>query len=290
MELLVVIAIIGVLIALLLPAVQQAREAARRMSCSNNLKQIGLGLHNYHDTHGSLPPMIIQPETDNAPAWGWSALMLPMLELGNEHDALQVGPLTLTQSAATTAGAEVLGKPLNAFLCASDAATTDVTDKKISNVFLGRSSYPGVNGRGPRAYYEDLFVQVLCQGVFNSRKKGYRFGEIVDGLSNTTVVGERSYSVRGTPDVTITNWAGTSASATDDAGYKGAMEVSATAGYPINEPGPNWQFKHWFRSMHPGGGQFTFADGSVHFLSDTIDMATYGYLADRQDGQVLSQY
>ncbi|GAA4439404.1 DUF1559 domain-containing protein [Bremerella cremea] len=290
-ELLVVIAIIGVLIALLLPAVQQAREAARRMSCSNNQKQLGLALHNYHDTHGTFPPMIILPDPATTPAWGWSALVLPMLEQGNIHESLQVGRLSLTASAATTEGQTILNQSLDAFKCPSDARSVEASPRSVSGVALGLSSYPGVNGIGPRAYYRDQGNQVNAAGIFNERNKGCGFRDITDGSSNTMMIGERHYKLPYNTNDTYTLWAGTTNASMHDSGYYGSMEVAGTTGYPMNEvDATNWQFRHWFSSLHPGGAMFAFGDGSVHFLSETIDQTTYRNLANRYDGQTLGEY
>jgi len=129
-ELLVVIAIIGVMVGLLLPAVQAAREAARRMSCSNNLKQIGLALHNYHDTYRGLPPGYINnppalagPVAGNNSQWAWGAFLLPFMEQSPLFEQLQVGQINL--SAALTAGGPfdktaIVNKPVDAFICPSD--------------------------------------------------------------------------------------------------------------------------------------------------------------------------
>src|SRR5687768_5426071 len=122
-ELLVVIAIIGVLVALLLPAVQATREAARRSSCSNNLKQIGLGLHNYHDVILSFPSGYIDSPVASREQWGWAALMLPYIEQGPLHDKLGVSRGTLDQQlvvngAVVVAAAE---SPLKVFMCPSDS-------------------------------------------------------------------------------------------------------------------------------------------------------------------------
>ncbi len=290
-ELLVVIAIIGVLIALLLPAVQQAREAARRMSCSNNQKQLGIALHNYHDTHGSFPPMIVREATPTDASWAWSALILPMLEQSNIYDQLRVGKQTLADAANTTAGEDILGLPLEAYTCPSDARSSDTSPRAVAGVNLGLSSYPGVNGHGPRAYYYDEGPTPSASGIFSHRVDGYGFRDITDGSSNTMVVGERAfhpnYNERNSP----TQWAGTSDGNQDNSGYYGSLEVAGCTGYPLNEPQiTNWQYQHWFSSLHPGGAMFAFGDGSVHFISETIDQNTYQNLSNRADGVTLGEY
>ncbi|RCS52991.1 DUF1559 domain-containing protein [Bremerella cremea] len=290
-ELLVVIAIIGVLIALLLPAVQQAREAARRMSCSNNQKQLALAMHNYHDSLGSFPPMVVKPNPTTTPAWAWSALILPMLEQGNIHESLQVGKLTLTASAGTTNGKNILGLPLEAFTCPSDARASEVSPRAVAGVKLGLSSYPAVNGTGQRAYYYDQGATNYASGIFTDRVKGYSFRDITDGSSNTMLIGERHDKIPGFVNETYTLWAGTTSAEMDDSGYYGSLEVAGSTGFPMNEwEDTNWQFRHWFRSLHPGGVMFSFADGSVHFLSETIDMTTYQNLSNRSDGKILGDY
>ncbi|PQO27679.1 prepilin-type cleavage/methylation domain-containing protein [Blastopirellula marina] len=290
-ELLVVIAIIGVLIALLLPAVQQAREAARRMSCSNNQKQLALALHNYHDTHGSFPPMIVREETATDAAWAWSALILPMIEQANIYDTLQVGKQRLVDAAGTTQGPKILGQSLEAFNCPSDARTSDASPRAVAGAPLGLSSYPGVNGTGPRVYYYDEGPTASASGIFTDRVKGYAFRDITDGSSNTMMIGERHFKLPFNTNTTYTQWAGTTNGNQDNSGYYGSMEVAGCTGYPLNEPEPtNWQFRHWFSSLHPGGAMFAFADGSVHFLPETIDQNIYQNLSNRSDGKTLGEY
>ncbi len=128
-ELLVVIAIIAILVALLLPAVQQAREAARRSSCKNNLKQLGLAVHNYHDTYRVLPPGYVTQENSvdaggNGPrsGWAWNAYILPFMEQGPLYDILQPGRTLASDAAATGASATAMKQPLESFRCPSDVA------------------------------------------------------------------------------------------------------------------------------------------------------------------------
>ncbi len=120
-ELLVVIAIIAILVALLLPAVQQAREAARRSSCKNNLKQLGLAIHNYHDTYRTMPPGVVDDFTDSI--WGWGALILPFVEQGPVYDALRVGniPLGVRMTPGNALDQlSVLQTPISTYRCPSD--------------------------------------------------------------------------------------------------------------------------------------------------------------------------
>jgi prepilin-type N-terminal cleavage/methylation domain-containing protein/prepilin-type processing-associated H-X9-DG protein len=226
-ELLVVIAIIGILIALLLPAVQKVREAAQRLQCKNNLKQIGIALHAYHDREGSFPPGYVSgvytssgdPADDSGPGWGWAAHLLPDLEQGNIWRQIQ-----FDKDIKDPANAAVRMQPVKVFLCPSDPGfktpmsspdgttftvdilndsapnyTTPVLDSAGRPVQVAHSSYVAIFGNpeitldpgfllGPPAYPERA---VEHRGVFY-RNSNIRIADITDGLSNTFFIGERS--------------------------------------------------------------------------------------------------
>ena len=192
-ELLVVIAIIAILIALLLPAVQQAREAARRSQCKNNLKQIGLALHNYHDTHLILPSLAFGhggASDAPVPAFVWSVMILPGLDQAPLYNAMNPGPTSLQDLFNTANGRTLLQTPLTVFLCPSDAGgslnenrpfTKAVTG--VNPFHLSKSNYPACGG--------DALNEGAFPGNENTVSSGRRFRDVTDGLSNTIFVGER---------------------------------------------------------------------------------------------------
>ncbi len=221
-ELLVVIAIIATLVAILLPAVQQAREAARRSTCKNNLKQIALAIHNYHDTHGCIPPAwIMQTQKQTYGNWSWGAFILPYVEQGPLYDALGVGQFTLAQMLNPNANGGRLtelqtGIPV--FRCPSDIIDVINGERQPNNdnaaPFGGTSSprptatsnYVGINSSshltlhdGPDAN-SDNFAR--ANGMFVGHDAAptagslyvnlaVRFADVTDGLSNTAMLGER---------------------------------------------------------------------------------------------------
>ena len=303
-ELLVVIAIIAILVALLLPAVQQAREAARRSQCKNNLKQIGLALHNYHDTHGSFPPGYIAryvsatdpASAETGPGFAWGTMILPFLDQSPTYNQLNFS-LDATDPANIDAGRQVL----SVFVCPSDTAPGTFTVSDGTNDYqLASANYVGIYGYGSvtMAPGRPDPAGILYR---NSRT---RMRDIVDGTSNTLLVGERSWQhqfVSGQPSI--------DASSTWYAAIPGVMRPAGMGMMPDEGPGslvlghvgqtmmggmamhhtPN-STNHIvnFSSRHEGGIQFLMADGSVHFLSENVDYNLFRWLGQRADGNVVN--
>lgn len=295
-ELLVVIAIIAVLIALLLPAVQAAREAARRIQCCNNLKQIGLALHNYHDAVGAFPPGYLSrlgPDGDNiGPGWGWAAMILPQIEQSPLFNSVNFSLAIETPANQTARLTKV-----NAFICPSDAsfrAQFTVVDDSTSSTTLGSpicdvasSDYVGCFGTGD---VSDIPGRDRGEGLF-FRNRSVRIAEITDGTSHTLAVGEKSQNLaRGTWTGAISNAAVTITELQAEGGLSpeggGALVLSHTG----ELDGPNSKPAHadQFWARHPGGAQFAFADGSVRFIKEKRPLAILQALATRQGGEVIS--
>ena len=286
-ELLVAIAIIGILLALLLPAVQAAREASRRASCTNNMRQVGLALHLYHDVNRCLPPGWIsqhpttgQPYWLGQPGWGWEARILPHLEQVNVSDNLIDMNLPMTHSSHDAARVTWIGT----YTCPSDVGddvfvlnpgpmpapsySTGFTDTEVA-----KSNYVGVFGT----------IQMLaaCGGsgdcIGNGSivfRRGFRFADLRDGLSQTYVVGERS------SEHSPSTWLGVFAGAAHAPG-----RITAVATMPPNSDN-GAQFN--FSSFHPSGTNFLAGDGSVKLVAETIDMNTYHALCTRADGDLVA--
>lgn len=258
-ELLVVIAIIAVLVALLLPAVQQAREAARRSQCKNNLKQLGVAIHNYHDTHQVFPMAVnsitCATGTPNYAAnrfWGWGTYVLPFMENAALFEQLAPNGCTnpMPGNGLLYGADRLMQMPMPAFACPSDTGD-DI------NVFLG--SYSKSN-------------YVINETIGNVNTK-VRMRDITDGQTNVLLVGERALKREpaGQRQTGAIVWG---RNTNTDASNK------FRANWPINTPNPttsstaisgdNGCFRHNTSSQHTGGAHFVMCDGSVRFINETI--------------------
>ena len=312
-ELLVVIAIIAILIGLLLPAVQKIREAANRMKCSNNLKQLGLACHNYHDTAGTLPRNgnangLTNSHgatgtgccgLNNTPRWSWIARVLPFVEQDNlaRQGNIDVGN-------ANTAGARTSeATDLKVLTCPSDTTRprTRTNSADLGGILVAVTSYKGVSGANwgadfypTESNFSTPYRNIGANGSFNGlengdgifwradiRQGGMTLAAITDGLSNTYMVGE------DVPEFIAWNaWAYSN-------GANGTCAIPPNTGITIPPLGTtsgygDWPHRYSFRSHHTGGLQFAFADGSVHFVADSIALQTYRALATIRGGEVVN--
>ena len=283
-ELLVVIAIIGILVGLLLPAVQAAREAARRSSCFNNMKQVGLALHNYHSSHQVLPPGWIgldprsgKPLAEGEPGWGWASLILPQLEQGNLARALIRYSLPITDPG----NEEVRGTFLQVYRCATDSPNREfeLFREDSRNVVLTRlpsSNYVGVHGTLELERCKGLRLGVTCQsdGTFYHLSRT-RLADIRDGLSNTAIVGERASQLGNS------TWLGFVRG-----GNEAMARVVGVADHAPNHPGGHLDD---FSSEHPAGINFVLGDGSVRLINRTVDLEVYRAMVtrSRREGATL---
>ncbi|WP_437222230.1 DUF1559 domain-containing protein [Planctomicrobium sp. SH661] len=303
-ELLVVIAIIAVLIALLLPAVQQAREAARRSQCKNNLKQLGLAMHNYLDTYGSFPPCYVdlrgaQGVSDNQGHWAWSAFILPYMELSQVFNTLNVGNSTATQS--VTANTAIMQQSYPAFRCPSDTGpkryTPSIGDEAGFAIVTSGGTNTGLSLTNYVVCNNTRAVRQQAATTSNNgntgavgmfwRDSNCKHRTITDGSSNTLMIGERAF--RPAPPGKKQVNAGLMSAARDrdglgpashdtTGGSDGSQGLMSIAGSIYNSINPaitsaayTGSFEYAsFGSQHVGGAHFVFADGHVGFLSDNI--------------------
>ena len=295
-ELLVVIAIIAVLIALLLPAVQSAREAARRAQCSNNLKQIGLAMHNYHATHETFPPGYItltqtnnpnSPET--GPGWGWGAMILNTLEQTAVYNAVNFSLLTTDPGSRT-----VRTTTLNGFLCPSNTGGSRVVtlsdgSGKVLVSDLSPGQYVASAGQWEIGEYP-----AQNNGVFyrNSRI-GVR--DVTDGTSATLMVGERSQNIADATWVGVVPFAQVCTNPrwkVRDCETANVMVLGHTGPSPggqawVDVPNYKGAGSDDFWSLHPGGCNFAFCDGSVRFVKETVNPRVFSFLSTRSGGEVI---
>jgi len=278
-ELLVVIAIIGILIALLLPAVQAAREAARRMRCGNNLKQIGLALHNYHDTYRTFPSGSMYNQGASY-AWGMMALILPFLEQGNVYDTIDFKATDCSTSILQLQAAgqpDPSSNPISVLICPSDpnGFQQHQSGPPISSDcgLLYPGDYLGVAGDDEGTAGCGEISQ--GNGVFYSLSST-KFSDVVDGTSGTLMVGERAM-----PEDLVWGWM--ICGGTECEHYISA-EAGLTLGANLSGSLPLLLFWSW----HPGGTHFAMTDGSVQFVSYSIDYQTYLALSTRDGREVVN--
>ena len=314
-ELLVVIAIIAILIALLLPAVQQARESARRSQCKNNLKQLGLAMHNYHDVFGMFPPCCVastNPQgsplhmtafeswcdpTSKGPAWGWGAYLLPYLDEVGLYNAAGIG-----EGSFILDHQDEFRTILTQFMCPSDDGDPLDNDSNWNRLTTGgfeaaKSNYVAANDHETQTRGMD------ATGCF-WENSNCMIRDIFDGTSNTILVGERRYYLEddaGDPGASAGVWAGT-VCAFNSAHGGFARDIAGTGRRAINQvlpqPADDWDFPSAFSSQHEGGAHFLLADGSVRFISENINHSVGGstpdslfeYLIAKNDRKVIGEF
>jgi prepilin-type N-terminal cleavage/methylation domain-containing protein/prepilin-type processing-associated H-X9-DG protein len=311
-ELLVVIAIIAVLIGLLLPAVQKVREAAARAQCTNNLKQIALGMHNYNSAYGSFPPGwldfgapaygIPNPPTGFVgpyePGWAWGTFILPFIEQQNLYNLFNPPPTPL--GAVFAKSPALLQTPQKLYLCPSDGYVGPqgpyLNANRVFNsvpgapFYMALSNYVGCAGNNNSTGDPD------GNGVFYTQNAATTIGQITDGTSNTFLVGERA-NKNANQYLSMAGLAyGMNGGDADD--YAGDQAVVGWTDYQIQSGNTGTGLvlpQNSFGSMHIGGANFAFCDGHVQFISNSIAWSdtfanvppqTYNILGGMQDGLV----
>lgn len=294
-ELLVVIAIIAILVALLLPAVQSAREAARRSQCKNNLKQIGLALHNYHEIAQSFPSGWIgvsrpvqDPEGESGFAWG--TMILPHLDLENLRYEFNT-ELPIDDTSGNPSNSSLLSTQLPVFECPSDPHDLLFPTPARSGAVIQRSvaNYVGVFGTvelhdcesAPGTGPVTSAGQCVSDGVFY-HNSAIKLRDIIDGTANTLAVGERTtWEDPATGDRFYGTWSGALPEVEEE-----PARIMGKAEHPPNES----NHPEDFGSSHPGGAHFVLGDGHVKFVSDSIDEDVFQGLATRNGNEDPAEF
>jgi len=320
-ELLVVIAIIAILIALLLPAVQQAREAARRSTCKNNLKQVGLALHNYHDVSGSFPPGAIG---GGASGWGvsWWVRILPQIDQAPVFQKMTFNGAHPGWNHNGVAAGRANGNVVNGVVFSVMICPSSPLDPLVAAGTGYRTvgpHYQGISGAtNGNGYTNHANQQKRCcsccggnqsNGLISSGgllvpNHATRFRDVLDGTSNTLIVGEGSNfvprggtglnSIQGVHGFMMGIGNGNRVEATNNS--ERPFNVT-TIRYPPNGVdmnlqgvGSNYGINHGLYSAHSSGAHALVADGSVRFISDSMDMFTLRTLCDKNDGEVVGEF
>ncbi len=288
-ELLVVIAIIGVLIGHLLPAVQKVREAANRMSCSNNWKQFGLAVHTYHDVNSSMP---YARSGGGQNRHTWAVLLLPYIEQSAMYDAWKTPITGVNQTDGFNNMTSAAMQPITQtgpklFFCPSRRSPPQLIDfdGPGTGTALGSASdYASCTGDGTNdGTFQSGMIPIVVTG---SHLRGIAFMAVVDGLSNTLLIGEKHVCRDDLGNLATAHirdgvfWSG---------GEQGAFARRAGSGNPLAQD-PGIVYGNQFGSNHPGLVQFAFGDGSVRGLKTSIAGTTLGFLANTKDGQAIPNY
>ena len=313
-ELLVVIAIIGILISMLLPAVQQVREAAHRTQCANNLRQLSLGMMNFESAHSHFPAGALTGDDDDDlgnDGWGWGAQILPFIEQVNLADSLAPGVSndpgvfrrTFFQEGQIVAGGETV---IPVFRCPSSALeelvpesvaqpspNAVVSNPSPDNVGYAVADYKGnagPNDQGVLMKFHDAIKVDDATGVVNGVVE-CKFSNIPDGSSNTVLIAESSYPGRQASSWPV--WIGAMPRREDESIFCKPGEIGFSInGWTGSGPSEWWTAPDddlvW--SFHPGGAQFGFCDGSVHFITENLSEETYFNLGSRLDGNLIGEF
>ena len=303
-ELLVVVAIIGTLVGLLLPAVQSARESARRRACSNNIRQLGVALLHVHDHNGRFPSGWQSADEDEHPGWGWSARLLPQVDEGPTYDGIDFS-LPIYEAADPAIHADVRTKAVSVFLCPSDISGPTESNRGVFGIGAEDGMHEDEHGHGDdhdhdhgdsHGYHpvDGGDLETLCEvaksnyvgsfgwqaevdeapdfgdGVF-FRNSRVGLKDLTDGTSQTLLVGERMSRLG------CSTWLGV---------IHGAEAARArVVGVGDHLPNTGEHFDD-YTSAHLQGVNFVFADGSVRFLNDAIDLEVFRGLCTRRGGEL----
>lgn len=285
-------AVIAVLIAILLPAIQQAREAARRTQCKNNLKQLGIALQNYHETNSLFPPS----RADDWDAylagsptfpgwWNWQTRLLPYMDQASLYNKIDYSADAFECNPAFN---EILATQLPGLVCPSDPGTPGIhqfNDYCSYSQTFANTNYFGC--RGSNRQHDPFsclaFAKIgPCNGVFPRLNTSVGIQSITDGTSNTIAIGERGAD----RDQYWGWWA--AGSGTDCHGL-GDSVIDLNEGHYLGSPDNTGDMIHYW-SLHPGGSQFLLCDGSVRFLSYSINHNTYVALGSRNGGETTGEF